>query len=256
MKQVLAKLRRLRRSRPGQALVEAALTLPLTTFLILGSIQLFLMQQARLMADYAAMRATRAGSVNFGDCRSMTHAAIAAVLPTFARTDTPANLGQSFRTRATNYYGGTTGTNGAGYSGAVVWIFREKPLAGTVDPREENDMFTQTADEQRLEVRMVFWYPLRIPFADWVMTRIFLAHYGLQTYLASNPLEETQRANWPGGFQTSNLSSYAHPAVAAEFVSRAQRGEYVYPIQSTYSMRMMTPPKPAFWRTQNCDPAP
>lgn len=256
MKQALVKLRRFRKSRPGQALVEAALTLPLTTFLILGSIQLFMMQQARLMADYAAMRATRAGSVNFGDCRSMTHAAIGAVLPTFARTDDPTALAASFRARANNDYGGTTGTNGSRFSGAVVWIFREKPLLATVDPKEEFDLFQQSADEQRLEVRLVFWYPLRIPFADWVMTRIFLAHYGLQSYLASNPLSETQRANWPTGFQTSNLSTYAHPAVAAEFVSRASRGEYVYPIQSTYSMRMMTPPKPAFWQTQDCYPAP
>lgn len=257
MSQVLAKLRQLRKSRPGQALVEAALTLPLTTFLILGSIQLFLMQQARLMADYAAMRATRAGAVNFGDCRSMTHAAIGAVLPTFARTDTPSALAAAFEKRKDNDYGGTTGSNRNGYSGAVVWIFREKPLAGTLDPKEEWDLaFNQAADDKRLEVRLVFWYPLRIPFADWVMTRIFLAHYGLQSYLAQNPLNETQRASWPTGFQTDNLNNYAHPAVAGEFLARTQRGEYVYPIQSTYSMRMMTPLKPDFWKTQNCFPAP
>jgi len=256
MRQVLSKLRRFRTSRPGQALVEAALTLPLTTFLILGSIQLFLMQQARLMADYAAMRATRAGSVNFGDCRSMTHAAIGAVLPTFARTDTPVNLGNSFRARAGNDYGGTTGTNGTGFTGPVVWIFRERPVSTTIDPNEDFDMFLQSADNQRLEVRLIFWYPLRIPFADWVMTRMFLAHYGLQSYLASNPLSETKTANWPTGFQTSDLSSYSSLAVQQEFLTRARRGEYVYPIQSTYSMRMMTPPKPAFWQTQNCYPVP
>ncbi|HYV48966.1 MAG TPA: TadE family protein [Myxococcaceae bacterium] len=256
MRQVLAKLRRFRKSRPGQALVEAALTLPLTTFLILGTIQLFLMQQARLMADYAAMRATRAGSVNFGDCRSMTHAAIGAVLPTFARADTPANLATSFQARKDNIYGGTEGTNRNAYTGAVVWIFRERPLSSTVDPKEDFDNFQLPPDDQRLEVRLIFWYPLRIPFADWVMTRIFLAHYGLQSYLASNPLSETKRANWPQGFQISDLSTYSSATVAAEFVSRAQRGQYVYPIQSTYSMRMMTPPKPAFWQRQNCDPAP
>src|SRR4051794_8341560 len=101
--------RQVRRRRQGQALVEAVLTLPLTVFLILGSIQLFLMQQARLMAEYAAMRAVRAGSVNFGDCRSMTHAAIGAVLPTFARTNTPSDLARAFARRANNDYGGTTG---------------------------------------------------------------------------------------------------------------------------------------------------
>jgi hypothetical protein len=256
MRQVLGKLGQLRRRRPGQALVEAALTLPLTTFLILGSIQLFMMQQARLMADYAVMRATRAGSVNFGDCRSMTHAAIASVLPTFARTATPADLGTAFRARAGNDYGGTQGSNTKSYSGAIVWLFRENPVIGSVEVEENFDDFHQTADQQRLEVRMVFWYPLRIPFADWVMTRMFLAHYGLQSYLASNPLAETQKARWPTGFQTADLNSFAAAGVAQEFVDRTGRGEYVYPIQSTYSMRMMTPPKPAFWRKQHCDPVP
>jgi len=105
-------------------------------------------------------------------------------------------------------------------------------------------------------VRLVFWYPLRVPFADWVLTRIFLAHYGLQSYLNSNPLNEAQQADWPAGFNTSNLSAYAHPLVAGEFATRAARGEYVYPIQATYSMRMMTPPKPQFFQTQDCPPLP
>ena len=249
--------RLLRKLRPGQALVEAALTLPLTTFLVLGSIQLFLMQQARLMAEYAAMRATRAGSVNFGNCRAMTHAAIGAVLPTFARTNTPAALASAFAARSDNSYGPTTTSDGANLGGAVVWIFREKPTQNFVRPEEEFDTFQISPDEQRLEVRLVFWYPLRVPFADWVLTRIFLAHYGLQNYLASNPLNEAQaNSNWPGGFQTDSLNNYAHPAVMNEFVTRALRGEYVYPIQATHAMRMMTPPKPQFFATQNCPPAP
>src|SRR3954468_7358872 len=120
-------MRQVRKRRPGQALVEAVLTLPLTVFLVLGSIQIFLMQQARLMADYAAMRAARAGSVNFGDCRSMTHAALGAVVATFSKSDTPADLAASFAKVSNNDYGGTTGSNLNRLSGAVVWIFREKP---------------------------------------------------------------------------------------------------------------------------------
>lgn len=249
--------RLLRKPRSGQALVEAALTLPLTLFLILGSIQLFLMQQARLMAEYAAMRAVRAGSVNFGDCRSMNHAAIAAVLPTFARADSPANLAASFAARSNNTYGPTENTKGTRLGGAVVWIFREKPTQVAVRTDEEFDTFITSPDEQRLEVRLVFWYPLRVPFADWVLTRIFLAHYGLQNYLASNPLNEAQgRSNWPAGYNPDSLNNYAHPSVVGEFVARATRGEYVYPIQATYAMRMMTPPKPQFFATQNCPPVP
>ncbi|HLM44600.1 MAG TPA: TadE family protein, partial [Myxococcaceae bacterium] len=67
-----------RRAERGQAAVESALTLPLTVFLMLGTLQLFLMLQGRIMAEYAAFRAVRAGSVRHGDCQAMTHAAILA----------------------------------------------------------------------------------------------------------------------------------------------------------------------------------
>jgi len=43
----------------GQATVEAALTLPLTVFLVLGTVQMFLLLQARLLTEYAAFRAVR-----------------------------------------------------------------------------------------------------------------------------------------------------------------------------------------------------
>ena len=34
---------------------------------------------------------------------------------------------------------------------------------------------------------MVYWYRLRIPFANWVMTSMFLAHFGLQDFTTANP---------------------------------------------------------------------
>ncbi|HLT28663.1 MAG TPA: TadE family protein, partial [Myxococcaceae bacterium] len=50
-----------RRSRreSGQAGVESALVLPITLFMILGTMQLFMMTHARVMTEYAAYRATR-----------------------------------------------------------------------------------------------------------------------------------------------------------------------------------------------------
>jgi hypothetical protein len=38
----------------GQAAVEAALTMPLMLFMILGTLQLFMMLQGRLLAEHAA----------------------------------------------------------------------------------------------------------------------------------------------------------------------------------------------------------
>lgn len=66
----------------GQAAVEAALIVPMMVFLMLGIIQLGMMQQARIMTEYAAYRAVRSGIVNHGSCKLMRQAAIVAVLPT------------------------------------------------------------------------------------------------------------------------------------------------------------------------------
>ena len=73
---------------------------------------------------------------------------------------------------------------------------------------------------------MVFWYPMRIPFANWVFSRMVLG------YSAVNPLMVTQTANW------SPVSLNGYAAVA---VSRAAAGEYVMPVVADYSMRMMSP---------------
>src|SRR4051812_29146201 len=115
------------RSESGQAAVEAALTLPLTIFLVLGTLQLFGLLQARLMAEHAAYRAARAGALSQGSCTRMMHAAIAILLPTFTRTDTTARYANAFGARAANKY--VPGLD-SGHNGDVVWIIRERPVAG------------------------------------------------------------------------------------------------------------------------------
>src|SRR5229473_151111 len=55
----------------GQALVEAAFALPLTVVLILCAIQITQLQRARLLVEYAAFSAARAG-LNGNDGRDGT----------------------------------------------------------------------------------------------------------------------------------------------------------------------------------------
>jgi hypothetical protein len=234
----------------GQAAVEAALTLPLTLFLVLGTLQFFLLLQARTMAEYAAFRAVRTGSVKHGDCKAMTHAAIAALLPTFARTDSPEALGQAFGVHNDNRY------HGSGHTGPIVWITRERPLSGSISANEE-ELFDDPAiyggprDVMRLESRLIFWYPLRIPFANWVLTRMFLARWGLRTYAAQNPLLLTETAHW-----NERTSPGFDGAIVGEMLSRSNQGEYVFPLQASYSMRMMMPARRTYFQTQNCAPTP
>lgn len=248
-------MRQPRRSARGQVAVEAALTLPLVLFVILGTLQLFMMLQGRVMAEYAAWRATRAGSVNHGDCRAMTDAAVLALLPSFNSylgQGTPGaspgeKLARAWRARQSARY---SPANDGGYSGDIVWIMRESPLPNAL-PNDDEDEFDQGRGPTRLEIRMVYWYPLRIPFANWVMARMFLAQYGLLPYTAQNPLIVTQNAEW-----RQEVNASFEPQVAQELLNRVSRGEYVFPIKATAGMRMMTPARPRFFTRRNCQPTP
>jgi hypothetical protein len=202
----------------GHALVESALTLPLVVLLVLGTVQLFMMLQGRILAEYASFRAARAGSINMGDCRVMTHTAIAALLPALARTDTPDNLGRAFERRKLNL---------DEHGGPIVWLSPQ--FLGDVEGHQEtfDDRYQQKASGAELQLDLTFWYPLRIPFADWMMSRLFLAYWGLQAKGSS--------------------------AVADELRRRVAAGQYVVPIKTSFRMRQMTP---ALLRTQPCPNSP
>ncbi|MHB8875655.1 MAG: TadE/TadG family type IV pilus assembly protein, partial [Myxococcaceae bacterium] len=147
------------------------------------------------------------------------------------------------------------GGNVLNYSGDIIWIAREQPLRGVVQGKGDQDLnFDMPGNLMRLETRLIFWYPMRIPFANWVMSKMFLANFKLQAYRAQNPLMLTQQANWNGsmGSPTFNLDT----AIGAEMAARVNRGEFVFPIQATYTMRMMTPAKAVNFTTQNCPPTP
>lgn len=248
-------MRRLRTRESGQAAVESALTLPLTVFLILGTLQLFLMLQARIVAEYAAFRAVRAGSVHHGNCEAMTHSAILALMPSFhsfmgGPGGSPAQkLARAFAQRRDNRF---VSRYDGGHTGSIVWIARELPLRSQV-PDPEDPLFDQPDREPlRLEARLVFWFPLTIPFANWVISRILLARWGLRPYTGANPLLLTNRANWRREEAPSHLESF----IQAEMLARISRRQYTLPLHATASLRMMTPARARYFRTQNCPPAP
>jgi hypothetical protein len=81
--EVLIRSRRLHREQSGQAVVESAIVIPLMVFLILGLIQLVMIQHAKIMTEYAAFNAARAGIVWNADQIIMENAAIISLLPTY-----------------------------------------------------------------------------------------------------------------------------------------------------------------------------
>jgi hypothetical protein len=245
----------------GQAAVESAITMPLTIFMVLGTMQLFMMLQGRLMAEHAAFKAVRAGVVNHASCDVMKEAAIMAVLPSFSSflgTATPganpaAKLGNAFRLRANNKFDAALDS---GHNRDIIWIFRNRPLVAEVTAATEEDF--DDPDSQlragssqvgyRLEIRLVYWFPMRIPFANWVMATAFRAFFGLGDYTGFiNPLSPVQKAKW------QQMNSAALPGdVTAEFLTRFNARQFSFPIQTTYAMRMMTPPRPALFGRQDC----
>jgi hypothetical protein len=74
----------------GQAAVEAAIVLPLLVAVLLTILQLALVQQARVLAEYAAYQAARAGVVHGGDPTRMDAAATYVLAPTVCPTRVPA----------------------------------------------------------------------------------------------------------------------------------------------------------------------
>jgi hypothetical protein len=87
------RLRLLQRAQRGQALVESAIVMPLMIFMILGVIQLVMVQHARIMTEYAAFNACRAGIVWNADPRPMQAAAIVSLMPTFSGVFDEGDLG-------------------------------------------------------------------------------------------------------------------------------------------------------------------
>lgn len=233
-----------RRFRAGQAAVETALTMPLTVFLILGTLQLFLMLQGRILAQYAVFKATRAGSVSQGECRRMMDAAVASLAPAFMRTDDATNLANAYSAIQSNGWKYTL----RGFTQDVVWIIREQPT-GVTAPEEYN--FDQGGPLSRLEVKMVFWYPMRIPFANWVITKMARTFFiGIDaSYGSADPLN-------PANTNVTWSPEATMDAQIRNTYKRWSARENIFPIVTSYSMRMMTPAKASFFSPQNCPPAP
>ena len=234
-------------------MVEAVLTLPLIVFLILGTLQLFLMLQARLLTQYAAYRAVRAGSLNRGSCRAMMHSAIVNLLPTLERTDDPKSLADAFIEHSNNRHSHN------GYTGHMVEIVREGPLPDMVrslGSQEDLEFDLPSQGPPRtLEIRLLYWYYMKLPFANWTMSKLFLAHYGLRSFSGYSPLMPLKKDAWQQGANQGQLDMRPWPGgnVGATMRGAANGGHYVFPIIVTSAMRMMTPALKARFAKDACE---
>lgn len=174
------------RNQDGQAVVEAAILLPGMVVLFLMVIQLALLQEARLLADYAAFSAARAGIVHNGDNGSdnkgtdgaMHDAAVFALLPAYGRTDSFATLTET----AVRFKVEETALTALGL--APVRVFVRSPVAkdfqtygGHLNGQELDfdDVRPGATEATLLSLQVRYLYELRVPFANKMIQTIWLA---------------------------------------------------------------------------------
>src|SRR5256885_979214 len=172
----------MRRGESGQAIVEAAFVLPAMVFLILCAIQLAQIQQARLLAEYAASNAARAGIVHSGDPGVMHDAALLSVLPSAGRTDDFKRVGETLlKLKARETILSTFGV-------PIVRVFVHGPrkadfarYGAHLNGREIDfdDVRPGATEATLLEIQVRYLYEMHVPFANKLIQTIWMAtHIG------------------------------------------------------------------------------
>lgn len=297
-----------RKSREGgQVAVETAIVLPLMVFLCLGIIQLTMIEQAKIMTEYAAYNAARAGIVWNGNNERMHDAAIFSLLPTMGDTHDIASLGktwliaEAWDTLLSKAMLGST-------AGTIPDTFRGNNLLGlvrvdTINPSywsaidsvwklpdgvnwqeldfDGPDAYPEVTDLEKkfaqffnldlpdndeevyrratvLQIRIRYWYEMRVPFANWVIfTSWFAANAGVELSGAIDR-PTVKKANMMNSGDLGGLglrgrgittqkgfdSVYPLEMGALWLISKGDvpllGRRYYLPLTATYSMRMQS----------------
>jgi hypothetical protein len=216
----------------GQAMVEAAIVMPVLVFAVLGILQLTLMQQARLMLEYAAFQAARAGIVWNGDVGRMRSAAVFALMPTFPSTpgpsvlpsravDTPSKLAAAFAAFSLENES-SSALLGRRMIEVEVLNPSQSDFAEGENEIEFDGAQWDPASRKRaqLVIRAVYLYELRIPFANWIFFESWLvSHRG------------TQGAGEYSGLTRDHL---------LRLRTASSAGRYYLPLVATHTQRMQS----------------
>ena len=255
--------RPVRKGEQGQALVEAAFILPAMIFLLLLTVQLTQLQNARIMVEYAAFSAARAGIVKNGDNGSsngfdgpMHDAAVMAILPTFGRTDSiPAILATRVRYAAEEAVLRPLGL-------APVRVYVLSPTRADFasfgqhlngQEIDFDDLRPAAADATLLSLQVRYLYEMKVPFANKLIQTLWLAS-------RAGVLRAWQGSDWTGpkiGGQ-AGIDAVAFSRVAAAgrtvadgtpegirlggLVAAGAGNRYFLPVEAWYTMRMQSNP--------------
>lgn len=250
----------------GQATVEQAIIMPMMVFLVLGIIQMGTMQQARLMTEYAAYRAARAGIVNGGDCTIMRNAATIALLPTFEdRVDDVARAIAASKLYLSSV-NTETGKATAGLKSRYMPAALDRVRVEVMNPRrgQLSSIFSSYGIQGReldwddvrngavveanlLSVRVTTFYELRIPFANFLIHSWYVGFSQLDKVtggvLFASPHVKGTKMPATQMLEGQALTLGKNDQEKSDFkkiAALAATGRYVMPLKATYSMRMQS----------------
>jgi hypothetical protein len=168
-----AKLRKKLRREDGATAAETAITIMTFLMIILGIIQITLAIHARLLVNYAAYCAVRAGIVHNGDQHEMEKAAATALLPLFSNTGDYSGLA-------------------AGYAKArlavQLGLIKVDVLSPNTSRFKKDERFfpeisryaekqkgkdAQKPDQNLLVVKVTHYYRLEIPYINRILRPVF-----------------------------------------------------------------------------------
>lgn len=245
----------------GQVIVEQALVLPMMVFLILGIIQLAMIQHARIATEYAAYNAARSGIVYNGDPKMMERAAFLSLLPTFGRADDLTAIGPTlFRAAATQLGSDLADALGLDLLTNVKMVQVEILDHPTVDRMaimdqqrhlnkqqiDFDDWRTQPAIANQLTVHVRYYYKMVVPFANWFLQYMWLAQrtgtmsvaYGGKGVAFLNPKTRFQNKSSHAEIKKAALMLGDDESIAV--MAYRAKGDYRIPINTFYTMRMQS----------------
>lgn len=243
--------------------MEAAFILPAMVFLLLLTLQLTQLQQARIMVEYAAFTAARTGIVMNGNNGGsngfdgpMHDAAVLAVMPTFGRTDSIPNLAAT-RLR---FQADDAVLRPLGLSQVRVFVLSPTRADFSSFGQHLNgqeidfdDVRPEAADATLLSLQIRYLYEMKVPFANkliqtlWIVSKV-------------GSLRSWQGSDWTGpklGAQSGIDAVAATRALASGrvvpdgtpegvslggLVAAGAQNRYYLPVEAWYTMRMQSNP--------------